>query len=83
MLTVSTTQQLQALITDARTLVVTPADMVLVCDRAILELASGKPVSTFSVAGRTVSFRSTDELRTLRDYYFSLSNGAVIQLAEM
>lgn len=66
----ATNAEITAAIASAQTLALTPAQMVLLCDRAIAELTwSGKPQASYSIAGRTFTFANLQALKDLRDYY--------------
>jgi hypothetical protein len=53
--------------------ILTSATLVSICDWAIAQFLLGKPVASYSVNGRAMTFVSIEQARALREYYTNAS----------
>jgi hypothetical protein len=64
----ATNAEISAKVTEATSLALTPAQMVSLCDRAMGDYLSGRPMS-YGIAGRNFVFTSAQQIKEIRDYY--------------
>jgi len=71
---VATNTDISSQIALCNALLLTPQQMVMLCDRAIAELLLGKPQASYSIAGRSITFSSLSVVQQVRAYYIDAPN---------
>lgn len=64
----ATNAQITQMVTDALALSLTPAQIVLLCDRATADLLT-RGHASYTVAGKQITFADLEQVRAVRDYY--------------